>query len=265
MPDLSGRAFHPHAQRNLLLAIGVISAIALLALAAYGPIPQSAEYHRFADDRSLWRIPNAWNVLSNLPFLLFGAIGLRELHRGSLPGLLPELRAAYVIFFAAAALVALGSGYYHVQPHNDSLVWDRLPMTLAFMAFFCIVIGEHWSVRAARALLIPLLAVGVSSVAYWSFTEARGRGDLRPYAAVQFLPVLVIPLLLWCMPSAFDRTRHFWLLIASYALAKVFEHFDAEIYRSLRVVGGHALKHIAAANGVYCVVLALRQRRRVRG
>ena len=31
------------------------------------------------------------------------------------------------------------------------------------------------------------------------------------------------------------------------------------------VVGGHALKHIAAASGVYCVVLALRQRRRARG
>ena len=39
------------------------------------PIPQWPEYRQFADDRTMLGIPNALNVLSNLPFLLIGVSG----------------------------------------------------------------------------------------------------------------------------------------------------------------------------------------------
>ena len=43
---------------------------------------------------------------------------------------------AIVIYFSGVALVALGSAYYHEDPENETLFWDRLPMTIAFMALF---------------------------------------------------------------------------------------------------------------------------------
>jgi hypothetical protein len=177
--------------------------------------------------------------------------------------LIPALRPAYTIFFFGTALVAFGSGYYHLRPENGTLLWDRLPMTIAFMAFFSIVIGEHIDVRWSRRLLWPLISVGAASVLYWHFTESAGHGDLRPYAAVQFLPVIFIPLLLWLLPSKFNSTRYFWLVIATYVLAKVLEFFDGGTYQLLHAISGHSLKHVAAAIGVYFMVLALRQRRPV--
>jgi hypothetical protein len=42
------------------------------------PIPQDQSYHQFADQRTIFGIPNFWNVVSNLPFLAVGAAGLRR-------------------------------------------------------------------------------------------------------------------------------------------------------------------------------------------
>lgn len=246
--------------RTRLLVIGSLGVIAIIALALQPPIPQDPAYHTFVDGRGFAGIPNFWNVISNLPFLLFGLWGLLTLRRTDLPGLLPALRPAYLVFFIGAALVALGSGYYHLQPNNHTLVWDRLPMTIAFMAFFSIVIGEHVDLRLAQRLLWPLIVTGAASVWYWHITEARGHGDLRPYAAVQFLPVIFIPLMLWLLPSRLTGTHFFWLVIATYALAKVFEFFDGGTYQLLHVISGHSLKHMVAAVGIYFMVLALQRR-----
>ncbi|MET0379446.1 MAG: ceramidase domain-containing protein [Spongiibacteraceae bacterium] len=246
--------------RTRLLVIGLLGAIAVIVLALQPAIPQDLRYHAFVDARDCAGIPNFWNVISNLPFLLFGLWGLYTLRRRELPGLLPALRPAYLIFFIGAALVALGSGYYHLQPNNATLVWDRLPMTIAFMAFLSIIIGEHIDLRLARRLLLPLIVIGVASVLYWHITEARGHGDLRPYAAVQFVPVIFIPLMLWLLPSRLNSTRFFWLVIVTYALAKVLEFFDGATYEQLHVISGHSLKHMVAALGIYFMVLALQRR-----
>ncbi len=127
------------------------------------PIAQPLAYHRFADARTLLGLPNFWNVLSNLPFLLVGLAGLRWLlgHPGASERV---LRPAWLLLFAGVALVGLGSAWYHLAPSNGALVWDRLPMTLAFMALFSVVIGEHISLRLGRQALWPLLVAGVASV-----------------------------------------------------------------------------------------------------
>jgi hypothetical protein len=66
------------------LRVAVLAVIAIgcaVALWQYGRIPQPATYHAFADTRMLLRIPNALNVLSNVPFLFVGLAGLRR-HNG---------------------------------------------------------------------------------------------------------------------------------------------------------------------------------------
>src|SRR5213078_1427388 len=98
-------------------------------------IPQSTEYHRFADQRTLLGIPHALNVLSNVPFLLVGVAGLLylttpEARRAGGTVDEPIIRVAYLCLFAGVGLTAFGSTYYHLDPTNKTLVWDRLPMTV---------------------------------------------------------------------------------------------------------------------------------------
>ena len=224
----------------------IIAVVAFIATFMVAPVPQDPAYHLFVDQRELLGIPNFWNVVSNLPFILVGFAGVWMLFKQRPPGEVSELRIAYVIFFAGVALVSIGSGYYHLAPSNASLLWDRLPMTIAFMAFFAIIIGENISIKAGVRLLWPLLLVGLFSVVYWHLTEQRGAGDLRPYALVQFLPMVLMPLILLLFRSPYDTNKWLWLAMGAYGLAKVLEYADVPIYESLGM-SGHTLKHVAAA------------------
>jgi hypothetical protein len=243
--------------RNARLAVlAALSLVALVVLFLQAPIPQDPAYHRFADARTILGIPNFWNVASNLPFPLFGLWGLARVLRGPLDALAMAQRNAWIVFFAGATIVGFGSGYYHLHPDNVSLVWDRLPMTLAFMALFALLVGEHLDVRWGRRLLWPLLAIGLASVLYWHVTESAGHGDLRPYAAVQFLPLILIPGLLLAFPK--PGRGPLWVVLALYGLAKALEYWDAPIFAAIGVMGGHAIKHVAAAAGIGVIVVWLR-------
>jgi hypothetical protein len=211
------------------------------------PIPQDPGYHLFADSRTFLSVPNFWNVASNVPFVLVGLAGLLFMQKGNRHGFSNALRPAYVVFFAGVLLTGFGSAWYHLAPDNRTLVWDRLPMTLAFMGLFTIVIGEHISERAARKLLLALLAAGAASVLYWAVSETRGGGDLRPYVLVQFLPLILIPLILFMYRSQFDRTAFIWWVVVAYATSKLFEHYDHGIFGLGGIVSGHSLKHLVAA------------------
>lgn len=239
-----------------LVLVALVAASALAALALHAPIPQPAEYHAFADARMLFGIPNFANVTSNLAFVLVGALGLREVLARRPAGIVPGLEPAYVMFFAGTALVALGSGWYHLAPDDATLVWDRLPMAIGFMSFVAVVIGERFDVAWGRRALPLLVAIGLSAVLYW-----RASGDLRLYLAVQFVPMLLVPAILLAFPARLAPDRHFWLALAAYALAKVCESHDAAIYSALHGISGHTLKHLVAALGLYAMVRAVRYRR----
>ncbi|MBP6751059.1 MAG: ceramidase domain-containing protein [Xanthomonadaceae bacterium] len=234
-------------REGLLLAISLAVCAALIA---HGPIAQDQDYHRFADARPLCGISNFWNVVTNLPFLLFGGWGLNVLYRRRTAAL--PMRTAYATFFVGASAVAFGSAYYHLDPSDATLVWDRLPMTIAFMAFFAALVGRHIRSTLGERALLPLLLIGLLSVVWW-----RAVGDLRPYLAVQFLPILLIPAMLLMYPTNARGTRYFWVVLGLYALAKALETYDASVYGALGM-SGHALKHLSAALGVACVALAVR-------
>jgi hypothetical protein len=243
--------------------LGLLGAIALAALVVLwlqGPIPQDPAYHAFADARTLWGVPNFWNVASNALFPVLGLWGAWRVARGPLDSLAAAQRMAWMVFFLGAAVVGLGSSWYHLHPDNASLVWDRLPMTLAFMALFAALVGEHVELRWGRALLWPLLAAGLASVSWWAWTEARGQGDLRPYAAVQFLPLLLIPGGLVAFPR--PGRGPLWVVLGLYALAKALEYWDGAILAAIGLTGGHAFKHVAAALGIGVVAAWLGRRGR---
>jgi hypothetical protein len=242
----------PH--RRLLLGLIVLLAVLGLFLFVM-PIPQDPAYHRFADDRTLLGIPNAWNVLSNLPFLLVGGWGLILLGRTSLST--TALKPAYQLFFTGVLLTAFGSGYYHLEPSNESLVFDRLSMTISFAGLFAVIVGEFVSVRAGRSMLWLLLFAGPGSVFYWAWTESQGTGDLRPYALVQFLPMLLIPVIVALYRSTHLRAITVWTMILFYMAAKVAELLDGRIMAATSFISGHTIKHLFAAMTPAVLVVAL--------
>ncbi|GAB1595194.1 ceramidase domain-containing protein [Lysobacter claricitrinus] len=241
---------------RLLLTRAVLLLItfaAVVVLAMHGPIPQDPGYHHFADTRTIAGVPNAWNVLSNLPFLIVGVHGLLRAPQLAVA----RTRAGYVALCIGIAAVAFGSGAYHWAPSNTTLVGDRLPMTIAFMAFFALLLDERVVDDIRHRGLAALLVLGVASVAYWNVTERFGAGDLRPYVLVQFLPMLLVPLILVLRPSRWLDTRWLVAALVGYALAKALEQFDAPVYAALGVVSGHALKHVVAALAAACIVRAV--------
>lgn len=243
----------------LICAIG--SVVLVVALALVGPIPQDPAYHRFADERRFLGIPNFGNVASNLPFLVVGIAGTWLVARRSVL-LDTRERWAWVLVFGAVALVAFGSGYYHWDPTTPRLVWDRLPMTLVFTTFTAIQLMERIGTRAGARLLPLFLTAGIASVLYWQSTESLGRGDLRPYAVVQYLPILAIPLMLALFPARYTRTRDLAEVFACYIAAKVFEALDAPILHALGgTMSGHTLKHLAAASATACLLVMVVKRR----
>jgi hypothetical protein len=247
----------PHLKRPLLLGLTLLVAAFFYWVP---PLPQDPTYHQFADQRTLLGIPHFWNVISNLPFLVIGLLGLRRVWRGRLPGGLPELRANYFLFFLCMVLIGCGSGHYHLAPSNRTLLWDRLPMTLSFMAFFSAMLGEHGSARLGRLLLAPLVLLGGFSVLYWYATEVAGHGDLRPYLLVQFLPMLLLPILLLGGPSPLTGSGYVWAVLAAYTAAKLLEWQDAAVLHALGEFSGHSLKHVSAAAAGYFFLLALERR-----
>lgn len=245
---------------NVLL--GTIIVVLIGAMFA-PPIPQDAAYHQFADQREIWGIPNFWNVISNAPFFFLGLIGIGVVQHWKMPGGLPEIRIGYLTFFVGVVGVALGSSYYHLNPSNETLFWDRLPMTIAFMAFCSVVVGEYLSIELGPRLLWPLVCIGFLSVVYWAYTEGLGKGDLRPYAVVQFLPGLLIPMVLLMFKSAFANNNYIWAMLGSYVLAKVAEALDAEVFDLFGFLSGHSIKHFIASFGGILLCLALIYRKPV--
>lgn len=241
----------------------LITVVALgVVLFFVNPVPQWPEYHDFADGRVYFGIPNAHNVFSNTGFLIVGIWGLVFVLGRWGKTATRRLGGIYLVFFIGVLLTGLGSAYYHLQPNNHTLFWDRLPMTVAFMALFAAVVGELTRPRVAMGLLPPLLVAGIASVAWWAWTESVGAGDLRFYGLVQFLPFVIIALMLFMYPVSRDLVICLVGLASLYGLAKLVELFDHQAFQALGgLVGGHALKHWFAAGAAACVLAMLYGRR----
>src|SRR5688572_6671366 len=104
--------------REAVLALLILAPLACLFLFV-GPIPQDQSFHALADRRTFLGVPNFADVASNLPFLLVGAAGMLWCFGNAGAG----ARSSWMVLFLGVALVFFGSGYYHLAPHDDSLVW----------------------------------------------------------------------------------------------------------------------------------------------
>ncbi len=230
-----------------------------MAALLFPAMPQPLDYHDFADHRDAFGIHNFLDVVSNGAFLIVGVLGLVVSlgRRGRFQ--FDVERWPYVIFFIGVLLTAAGSAYYHFAPDNETLFWDRLPMTVAFMALVASQIVDRINIRVGLALLIPMLALGAASVVYWRISERAGTGNVMPYGILQAYSVLIL-LLMTALPSRYTRGNDFYQVFGWYALSKLLETFDPHVMSLGDVVSGHTLKHLAAAIAplVVCLMLARR-------
>ena len=242
--------------------LALIAAALGVAFGWHGPMAQWADYHAFADTRPWLGVPNAANVLSNLPFAAIGVWGLWQLlpmRRSTFGGreMLP-----WLLFCLALVCTAAGSALYHWSPNNAALVTDRLPIAWACAALLCGFLGERVHARWAAASSLGLaLGAATLSVAFWWWTEQRGLGDLRAYLLVQLLPMLLVPAALGLKLPA--RRAHavpaltWWWVLGLYAAAKGMEMADHWMFNATQGASGHMLKHLLAAGAAGCLVAAV--------
>ena len=251
-PVLAGGAALRHWRETVLVMI----CLAMLAgFMLRGPMAQNPAYHDFADHRQFFDVPNLFDVASNLPFLIIGIAGIAlVVSQGK-----PPLSESWLMFFIGSVATFFGSSYYHLAPSNETLVWDRLPMTVAFMAMFVALVHEHMGERLDRFLLVPAILLGLASAVWWHVTD-----DLRLYFWVQFTPMVCIPVLLTLFPGRYTHRGDLLYGLGLYGLAKFAEIWDRQIFALTgNTVSGHSLKHMFAAGALLVVFFMLRRRERV--
>jgi hypothetical protein len=237
-------------QKHLLLLSTSFCLIILAILIATDPVPQDLVYHLLIDQRQWFRVPNFANIISNLPFATIGLSGFFLTLKNK------ETSISWYLFFIGLFLVAFGSSYYHLHPNNQTLIWDRLPMTICFMSLFSALCAENISSRYETVILPVAISLGLSSVIYWHYTN-----DLRFYALIQFGALLSIPLILSAYKSQYSHRHYLLYGLLFYILAKVFELNDSFIFELTdHLLSGHTIKHLLAAAATYCVYLMLKKR-----
>lgn len=240
----------------------LLAACALLAaLACFGPaLANPPDPHAFADQRTLWGIPHALDVLSNVPFALAGTWGLLLLRRAPGGAVDAAQRACAALFFAGLLLTAACSGWYHLAPDDAGLAIDRIGMSIAFAGTLGLAVAGRVSDRAGLALAGAVALLGPVSVLAW-----LQAGNVLPWAVVQFGGITVLLFALAVGRESMGAWPVRWsLVLFAYAVAKLFEANDDAILQATgQLLSGHTLKHVAAAFAAAPVlaVLAARARR----
>ena len=251
------------------LKIGLLLALLLgtvIWMISMGRIPQNPAYHQFADQRTLLGVPHFWNVVSNFIFVLVGVMGLRFLSGQNWEPSFAESweRKVFLVLFLGCFLTGFGSGYYHYGPENETLFWDRLPLTFVFATFLVSIFIDRIGPLAGKRLFLPTVFLCAFSIIQWHWSEVNGRGDLRLYWLVQFFPMAAIPLMLLIFEPRYTRGGGLWLVLAAYGTAKLTENFDRQVFEFTGLMlSGHTIKHLSAGLGAWLILLTLKRRRPV--
>jgi hypothetical protein len=233
----------------------LLGALALLALwAGLGPsLAQAPHIHDYADQRAWLGLPCALDVLSNLPFALFGLWGLRVLGRVPAAALDDTQRALAALFFTGLVLTAFASGWYHWRADDAGLFIDRLGMSFAFAGLLGLAVASRITARAGAWTAPAVLLWGVLGA--WACWRS---GNLLPWAVLQGTGLVLLLVLSWLQARCL--AVRWWLIIAVYAVAKLCELADHVIYEATgQLISGHSLKHLVAALAAWPVIRTLQQ------
>lgn len=213
--------------------------------------------NHFVDERTWLGIPNAADVLSNLPFAIFGFWGL-ALQANTSKAFRPYMRRenfVLTLFFMGLIFTAVGSMLFHLAPSDSTLLWDRVGMAFAFAGMLGVAASERVSARSGIWLGLASLLTGTLALIVWSKTS-----DVLPWMVLQFGCMAMILILAITRQHAKSLGVSLYAVVAWYALAKVFESKDHAIFESTgHWVSGHTLKHLAASLAALPIIFAIQK------
>ena len=232
----------------------LVACLALLALGAWGPsITQPSHYHAFADQRALFGVQNIMDVLSNLAFAGFGLVGAWRIWCLPKGAISHVQRSLADLFFVGLLMTAVCSAWYHVQPQDLGLAVDRCGMAIAFAGLLGLAAATRVSDRAGQWLTLAVLVCGAWSIWAWS-TSA----NVLPWAVLQYGGIALMLGLAFLAPRDGASSVSWTTVILVYALAKVLEQTDTQVYHfTHELVSGHTLKHIVASCAALPVLRAM--------
>ena len=211
--------------------------------------------NHFVDTRMWLGIPNAADVLSNLPFAVFGVWGLLKLRKVRTPSerFLDRENFVLTLFFVGLIFTTFGSALYHLAPSDASLLWDRAGMAFAFAGMLGVAASERVSLRSGIWLGLVALLAGAFSLLTWSHTT-----DVWPWTVLQFggMALVLILAITRAIPNSLGVSL-VWV-IAFYGAAKVLEGMDTAVFEATgHLLSGHTLKHLVASLGALPVIRVL--------
>jgi hypothetical protein len=231
--------------KNSPLFLLVLVIVLSVALWNFIPLEDAKSFFNFADKRTLISIPNALDVLSNLPFFFVGIYGFKNLYQSK-----HELFWFGFFISLSSLLTAFSSTYFHWAPTPDTLVPDRLTMTFGFSAIISIIIADRISLKLGHVILTLLIPLGLYSVLGYHW----GHLSLRPYILLQYGGIVYCLIASFLLKANRLPNKVFLGTIGLYVLAKIFEIFDHQVFQVLELISGHSIKHIIAALAVFNIL-----------
>jgi hypothetical protein len=240
------------AKRLYLAALFVFIIVALF----YGPISQPQEYHDFADDREILGVPNALDVMSNLAIIYPGVVGLAFIHESRNRSQVSEDEISIQItLFSGMILTFAGSVWFHLDPTDSTMLWDRLGMSVVIGSCISLLIHDMWDRNLAAKIHLPIIIASIVSVLWWPVFD-----DLRVYFIVKHHPFILFPIFLLCGRRIYDKVSGYYWGLSMFLLATIFEFADQQIFEITGIISGHTLKHIAAGIGLWFLMVMIRDR-----
>lgn len=242
--------------KKFFYLILLFSSVLIGTLFFVHPIHQNLSYHNFAEQRFLVGIPHWGDVITNLSFAIAGVLLLAFKNNiECYPG---QKNVFYLFIFSCIAL-CLGSGYYHYNPNNYGLLWDRATMLLGF-ALILLDTAIRYNIISHKNLLIKIFLMELLfliTLFPWVYFDR-----LELYVLAQFFVMSVMPLLAiknyleqkvshnGLLTNKNAMHQHILYMFLFYSLAKFFEHYDVLFY-NLIGFSGHSIKHICYAIALY--------------
>ena len=228
----------------------------IIAAISYGPISQPQEYHDFADDREFLSIPNALDVMSNLVIIYPGIIGLAFVHeRRKNSQLSDDEVSIQITLFSGMILTFAGSVWFHLDPNDSTMLWDRLGMSVVIGSCISLLIHDMYDRGLAGKVHLPIVVLSLISVLWWPVFD-----DLRFYFIVKYHPFILFPILLFYGNRIYNKISGYYWGLSMFILATVFEFTDLQIFEITGFISGHTLKHIFAGIGLWFVMAMIRDR-----
>jgi hypothetical protein len=231
---------------NKIIFYGGILILAIV-LMAFAPITQPQGYHQFAEQRIIANLPHFGDVLSNLAFILVGFLLLFKSKEWKFDEIYKGQKNLFNLLAYSCIILGLGSGYYHLNPTDSTLVWDRITMVLGFSIIFydsCIRYNIFGKDKVITGVVLTA-TIFVGTVIFWVIFDR-----LEPYFLIQASAIVLLILALRNYKEI--PSKHLFYLCAWYAVAKICENQDKLVFMlSSDLISGHTIKHLASAVALY--------------